>query len=123
MVELRRCLDTYALAEIANGNPAFAEYLNASFVITDITLAEFYSTLLREDEKTAEYWFRKLERFSFPVSKEILKEAMKFRHDHKKSRISFFDAVGYQFSLKEGYFFVTGDKEFEHFANVEFKKK
>ena len=123
MVELTRCLDTYALFEIANGNPAFADYLDTNFIITDITLAEFYYVLLREDQKTAEYWFKKLERFSLPVNKEILKEAMKFRHENKKSRISFFDAVGYLFSIKEGYYFVTGDKEFEHLANVEFKKK
>lgn len=124
MVEVRKCLDTYALVEIANGNAKFAGYLNSNFVITDLTLAEFYAVLLREEgEKVADYWFKKLERYSLLVIKEILIEAIKFRHEHKKQDISFFDAVGYTFSVKNGYYFVTGDKEFESLPNVEFKKK
>ena len=124
MVEIRRCLGTYALIEIAKGNPKFAEYSNFHFIITDLILAEFYSVLLREEGgKVADYWFRKLEGYSVPVNKEILIDAIKFRHENKKANISFFDAVGYIFSLKNGYFFVTGDKEFEKFRNVEFKKK
>ncbi len=124
MVEVRKCLDTYALIEISKGNPKFAEYINYNFVITDLTLAEFYSVLLREEgEKIAEYWVKKLERYSLPVTKEILIEAIKFRYEHRKQDISFFDAVGYIFSLKNGYYFVTGDKEFEDFPSIEFKKK
>src|SRR3989338_7101923 len=124
MVKVKKCLDTYALVEIANANPKFAEYLNSDFAITDLTLAEFYAVLLREEgEKVADYWFKKLERYSILVIKEILIEAIKFRHEHKKQNISFFDAVGYMFSVKNGYYFVTGDKEFESLQNVEFKKK
>ena len=124
MVEIKRCLDTYVLIEIARSNPKFAEYLNSEFVITDLTLAEFYSVLLREEgENVAEFWFKKLERYSVQVIKEILIEAIKFGHEHKKTNISFFDAVGYIFSIKNGYYFVTGDKEFEKMINVEFKKK
>jgi predicted nucleic acid-binding protein len=124
MVEIKKCLDTYALVEIANSNPKFAEYLNSPFVLTDLTLAEFYSVLLREEgESIADYWFKKLERYSIAVNKETLIEAIKFRHTHKKTNISFFDAVGYVFSIKNGCYFVTGDKEFEDFEFVDFKKK
>lgn len=124
MVEIKRCLDTYALVEIANGNPAFVSYLNKEFVITDLTLAEFYAVLLREyNEKTADYWHKKLEHYSVTADKTVLIEAIKFRYEHRKSKISLFDAVGYIFSLRNGYIFVTGDKEFEDFKNVEFKKK
>jgi len=124
MVEVKKCLDTYALVEIARGNSKFAEYLNADFVITDLTLAEFYAVLLREEgEGVANYWFKKLERYALPLSKDLLIDAIKFRHEHKKQRISFFDAAGYVFSLKNGSRFVTGDKEFEKFEGVEFKKK
>jgi len=124
MVDVKRCLDTYALVEIAKGNPKFAEYLNSDFVLTDLTLAEFYLVLFREDgEKVADYWFKKLERYSVSVSRDLLIEAVKFRYEHRKSDISFFDAIGYVFSIKNGYYFVTGDKEFENLANVEFKKK
>ena len=124
MVEVKRCLDTYALVEIAKGNPKFVNYLNSAFVLNDLTLAEFYLVLLREDgEKVADYWFKKLERYSLPVSKELLIEAIKFRYENRKTDISFFDAVGYIFSLNNRYLFVTGNKEFKKFANVEFKKK
>ena len=124
MVEIRKCLDTYALIEISNGNSKFVGYLDSDFVITDLTLVEFYSVILREyNEQTADYWFKKLEQYSVSVEKSILKEAVKFRYENRKSNISFFDAVGYIFSIKKGYLFVTGDKEFENFKNVEFKKK
>ncbi|NCO11034.1 hypothetical protein CO038_04145 [Candidatus Pacearchaeota archaeon CG_4_9_14_0_2_um_filter_39_13] len=124
MGEIKKCLDTYALIEIANENKNFIQYLNVEFVITDTTLAEFFIVLLREQgEKVADYWFKKLEGYSVPADKYVLKAAMKFKHEHKKQNISFFDAVGYVFSMNNGYPFVTGDKEFENFKNVEFRKK
>ncbi len=124
MDEIKRCLDTYVLVEIKLGNPKFSDYFKSRFVIVDLILAEFYSVLLREEsEEVAEYWFKKLEGYSVSVSKKILIEAVKFRYKHKRSRISFFDAVGYIFSLKNGYKFVTGDKEFKKLDNVEFRKK
>ncbi len=124
MDEIKKCLDTYALIEIKLGNPKFIIYGKYDFIITDITLAEFYSVILREEgEEKADYWVKKLEKYSVNVEKEILIEAVKFRQKHKKSNISFFDAVGYIFSLKKGYKFVTGDKEFEKLNNVEFIKK
>lgn len=118
------CLDTYALYEISQGNPKFADYLKEDFVITDITLAEFYGVILRNyNEQTADYWFKRLESYSINIGRLILIEAIKFRYKHRKSNISFFDAVGYVFSLINGFLFVTGDKEFEKFKNVEFNKK
>jgi predicted nucleic acid-binding protein len=121
---IEKCLDTYILIEIYLGNKNFLEYLNIEFVITDLTLAEFYGVLLRDyGEDDANLWFEKLERYSVPVEKGILKEAVKFRRKNKKSGISFFDAAGYIFALKKGYKFVTGDKEFESLNNVEFKRR
>ncbi|MBS3077307.1 PIN domain-containing protein [Candidatus Pacearchaeota archaeon] len=124
MVEIKKCLDTYALVEIFLGNKKFTDYLHKEFIINDLTLAEFYGVLLREeDEKVAHYWFKKLERYSQPADIDTLIESVKFRQAHKKTNISFFDAVGYIFSIKNGCYFVTGDKEFEDFDFVEFKKK
>ncbi|MFQ5531561.1 MAG: type II toxin-antitoxin system VapC family toxin [Candidatus Nanoarchaeia archaeon] len=124
MDEIKNCLDTYALVEIKLGNPKFMKYFRAKFVITDLTLAEFYSVLLREEkEETADYWIKKFENYSVPVKKKILLEAVKFRRKNNKTNISFFDAVGYVFSIENKYSFVTGDKEFEKFKGVEFRKK
>ena len=117
-------MDTYALVEIAQGNSKFATYLNGDFVITDLTLAEFFGVLLRsEGEEIAEYWFKKLGAYSIAVDKDLLREAVKFRYEHRKADISLFDSVGYVFSIKNGFLFVTGDKEFEKFEGVEFRKK
>ncbi len=123
MDEIKRCLDTYALVEIKLGNPNYEFIMKSNFIIADITLAEFYSVLLREEnEQTANYWIKKLEYNSRSVSREILIEAVKFRHENKKTNISFYDAVGYIFSLKHNCVFVTGDKEFKNFEKVEFIK-
>ena len=102
-----KCLDTYALIEIAKGNPKFMEYLDINFVTTDLNLAELYSVILREEgSKNADFWFKKLEPYSVPVDKLILIEAVKFRRENKKQNISFFDAVGYIFALANKYIFV-----------------
>ena len=119
----RKCLDSYALVEIARGNSRFTSYLSEEVVITHLTLVEFYGVLLREEgEKTAEYWFGKLTPYAAPVSLDILKAAVVFRYLHRKQRISFFDAVGYLYSLNNHFLFVTGDKEFKGRENVEHKK-
>jgi predicted nucleic acid-binding protein len=119
-----RCLDTYALIEIYLENEKFSKYLEIEFVITDLTLAEFFGVMLRNyGEEEADFWFKKLEKYSVPADKDILKEAVKFRKKYKKQRVSFFDAVGYIFSVKNQYIFVTGDKEFENMIGVEFVKR
>ena len=120
---VKKCLDTYALVEIARGNNRFLTYLDEDIVITEITLAEFYGVLLRDfNERTADYWYKKLFPYSTPVSMPILVSAIKFRFENRKESISFFDAVGYMFSLITGYVFVTGDHAFEKKKNVEYKK-
>ncbi|MEK6861818.1 MAG: PIN domain-containing protein [Nanoarchaeota archaeon] len=121
---IKKCLDTYALIEIYLGNEKFTNYLEEDFVINDLILAEFYGVMLKNyGRNEADIWFNKLEEYSVSVDREILKEAVKFRQENKRKDLSFFDAVGYIFSLKNNYKFVTGDKEFEHMINVEFKKK
>lgn len=118
------CLDTSVLVEIAKANPKFAKLNKEAFVIPDAILAEFYGVVLREwDEQTAEYWFNKMSPFAQQTTKELLKEAVKFRHENKAKNLSFFDAVGYVYAVKSGHKFLTGDKDFEGLPNVEFVKK
>ena len=118
-----KCLDTYILCEICKANVNFIKYLNENCIINDLTLAEFYSVVLREyNEQTAEYWFQKLQKYAQPVPLQLLIKAIKFRAENKKHNFSFFDAVGYIFAKEHGYLFVTGDKEFEDFPGVEFVK-
>jgi len=117
------CLDTYALVEINNGNAKFVDLLDKDVVITDLTMTEFYADMYRKyDEKTADYWHRKLSVFCRSVSRDILIKAVKFRIDNKKQNFSFFDCVGYVFALENNIKFVTGDKEFKHKEGVLFIK-
>lgn len=118
------CFDTYALIEIAKDNPKFTRYNRQEFLITDLTLAEFYNIMMRDfNEQTADYWFKKVSPNSKPVSKELLVEAVKFRRKNMTKNISFFDAVGYVYAKTKGHKFLTGDKAFEGMENVEFVKK
>src|SRR3989344_7133080 len=111
----RRCLDTYALVEISEGNPGFVAYLSEDITIPELILAEFYALLLRRfGEKTALYWLRKLQPYAVKVDLDTLIEAMSFREKNRQKNLSFFDAVGYLFSIRNNLIFVTGDKEFEH---------
>ncbi len=117
------CLDTYALAEIGDGNPKFIDFLNKEFIITDLTLAEYYSVLYREGkEDKAIYWHSILASFCKPVSREILIKALKYRIDNKKEDLSIFDCVGYIYSLENKLQFVTGDRAFEGRKGVLFIK-
>ncbi|OGI64939.1 hypothetical protein A2642_02440 [Candidatus Nomurabacteria bacterium RIFCSPHIGHO2_01_FULL_39_10] len=119
-----KCLDTYTLVEIEAGNPKFAKFLNEEFVITDLTMAEFYGDLYKKyDQKTAEYWLKKLSPFCQTVSRDIIIQAVQYRIDNKSQNLSFFDCIGYLFSLHHNIKFVTGDKEFRHKENVEFIQK
>ena len=116
-----RCLDTYALVEINNGNPRFANLLNEEIVIPDVTMSEFYGYLYkRYDLKTADYWLRKLSFFCKPVSRDILIKAARFRIDNSKQDLSFFDCAGYIFALENKMNFVTGDRAFKGKEGVEF---
>ncbi len=117
-------LDTYALYEISQGNNNYLKYFDEDFVINELTLVEFYGVIFRQyDEKTADYWFKKLLPYKKLVPLEILIKAIKFRITNSNKNISFFDSVGYIFALENNGLFVTGDKEFEKLKDVEFVKK
>ncbi|MDP2924992.1 MAG: PIN domain-containing protein [Nanoarchaeota archaeon] len=119
-----KCLDTYALMEIYNGNPKFSDYLSSNSIITGETIAEFYGVLLKEhDIEEADFWYKKLKFLVKNVSFEILVKAIKFKFENRKKGVSFFDSVGYIYSIENNLIFVTGDKEFEGLKNVEFIKK
>lgn len=118
-----KCLDTYALIEITQGNLKYRKITEEDFLITDLTLSEFYSHLYKKhDLKTAEYWLRKFIYFTKPVPLGTLLKAVRFRTDNKKQNLSFFDCVGYVFARENNLTFVTGDQEFKDRDGVEFIK-
>ena len=56
------------------------------------------------------------------IDDETLKNAIKFRKKHKKNNLSYTDCIGYNYALMHNLKFLTGDKEFRDFDNVEFAK-
>ena len=118
------CLDTYALIETSMGNPKFSRLMREEFVITDLTMAEFYIVLRKKhNDETAHYWHRKLAPFCKPVARQTLINALIFREENKKEDISVFDAAGYIFSKENKYDFVTGDKAFKSKLGIKFIQK
>jgi len=119
-----KCLDSYALVEIVNGNGKFMKYMEEAFVVTNFTLAEFYLVIYKRfNMETAEYWFKKLERYSVSLDRFVLKKAVVFKYENRGNNVSIYDAVRYIYSLENKCDFVTGDKEFKGLKGVEFVKK
>jgi predicted nucleic acid-binding protein len=120
---MKICLDTYALMELHDHNPEYAQIFDKEWVVTELTLAEFYALLYRKhNEKTADYWCAKFTAFSTPVPLELLLKATKFRIDNAEQNLSFFDCVGYIYAQEHGMQFVTGDKQFKGRPGVLFVK-
>ena len=118
-----RCLDTYALIEMLEGNPAYSEIIRGEFVVPDSTLAEFYLMMCKKpNEKTAKYWLERFRPYSRPAGLDIWIEALRYRAAHKPAKLSIFDCVGYAYSRANKCLFVTGDKEFRGVEGVEFIK-
>jgi len=113
------CLDTYALFEIKNNNPKYAVIANRDFILSDLTLAEFYWVMMRDEGSEIAYsWYRKLKPFAVKTNVDMHVEAMDFRFKHRKAKLSFFDCIGYVTAQLRNYQFVTGDKEFEKIKGV-----
>lgn len=119
-----KCLDTYALIEIAKANPKFRKYTQKDFVIADVILAEFYWVLCRDfSVDIADSWFDRLTPYVVSTGSLLYQQSIKLRHERKKQKLTFFDCVGYTLARQRKIPFVTGDKEFEHLPGVEFIKK
>jgi len=117
------CLDTYALVEISEENGLYDKILEADFVVTSPTMAEFYLIMYTKfNEKTANYWFKRLKPSCVNPDEDIWIKAVKFRYEHKSENLSIFDCIGYIYSVENGCLFVTGDKEFKNKKGVEFIK-
>ena len=114
---------TYAIFEIINGNKNYEKYRSFNFIVSILNIAEFYAGLLKDngmieaDKVYANFTFDILE-----IPENVMIEAVKFKHKYKKQDISLPDSVGYLLAKKYKLRFLTGDKEFEGFDNVEFIK-
>ncbi len=116
--------DTYAFYEIITGNPNYAKFTkDVKIITTKLNLMELYYQLLslyNKDEAIS--LFRRYWEFIIPITDEDIIEAMDFRKAHYKRDLSYVDCIGYIIAMKTGIPFLTGDKGFRDFPNVEFVK-
>lgn len=113
------CLDTSALMEIAQANPKFLVYAAEEFLLPDPILAEFASIMLRRyDERTTDYWYKRLQPFARPVDLGLWYLAAKFRWKSHRRKLSLFDAVVYAFAQRNRRVLVTADTDFRNLPGV-----
>lgn len=116
--------DSYAIIEIIKKNHKYDIYAEEDIVLTLFNLAEVYwSVMLDEGEQKADEIFSKFRENVVEVDDETLKEAIKFRKEHKKKDLSYTDCIGYIYAKRNNLKFLTGDSKFEHLPFVEFVKK
>lgn len=112
--------DSYAIVEIIKGNPNYARYTQDEVVLTIFNLAEIYwSALNKLEEKAAEEIYVQYKSSLVEINDDVLKNAMKFRKQHKTKGFSYTDCIGYCCALENDLKFLTGDKEFKGMDNVE----
>lgn len=115
--------DTYAIIKIIGENKNYEKYKEEEIVTSILNIGEVYYILLREKgEETADYWHKMLKQSAFLVDIDTIIKAMKFRFENKSKKFSFIDCVGYIIAKDKRLRFLTGDKSFENFENVEFVK-
>lgn len=117
-------LDTYAMFEIAKGNPKYIPYTTGvQIATTQLQLMELYYTLLRVfGKECAERYYHLFQPYAILLEDDIIKEAMKFKLFHKNRNLSYVDCVGYMIAIVKKVYFLTGDRQFEDLPNVEYVK-
>jgi len=116
--------DTYAFIEIVKENENYKSYKkDVGIVTTILNLMELHYSLLRTvGKEEADKHFDRLLPFVIQIPNEVIKKANEFKVINRKRKISYVDCIGYVFSMRMNIKFLTGDKEFKGFENVEFVK-
>lgn len=116
--------DTYAFFEILRGNPNYDNFkTGVGTITTKLNLMEFHHQLLRmQGEAFADKYYDKYEKFAVPFDGTTIKNASKFRYEHKKLNMSYIDCIGYIIAKSRNVAFLTGDNAFKGMENVEFVK-
>ena len=116
--------DSYAINELVKGNPLYAKYGNEVVVITQFNLVEIYWSFMNDfDEKKANELYTYFKDCVAPIEDVVIQNAIKFRKENKKRKLSYADCIGYCYALYHNLLFLTGDKEFEKLPYVEFLRK
>ncbi len=117
---MKHFLDTYALVEILNGNPAYQGELDGAGTSL-YHLFELHVQLARlRDEPSADSVFGDLRPLAAEVQDADILAASRFKLAHPKKRLSYADALGYAMARQRSVPFVTGDAAFRGVDGVRF---
>ena len=123
MEKIKFFFDTYAFIEILKQNKNYLPYKNCKILTTKLNLMELhYSILKNVGKEQADKIYEQLLKFAIEIPDEIIKKANQFKYLHKKQKLSYIDSIGYVLAKVKNIKFLTGDKEFQNFPNVEFVK-
>ncbi len=116
--------DTYALVEIARGNPNYSKYSESvNIMLNKLNLMEYAYFLLRiKKENRIQSLFNEYIKYNIEPSINALIEAVKFKLVQRKDKLSYIDCLGYMIAKENRVKFLTGDEKFRNMDNVEFVK-
>jgi len=115
--------DSYAIMEIIKGNPNYEKYIDKNIILIKENIFEIYFSILRQiGEDVADEILREYYPNVVDFDEHVIREAAVLKNKYYKQNISITDCIGYILALRLGIKFLTGDKEFENFDNVEFVK-
>jgi predicted nucleic acid-binding protein len=113
-------LDTYALIEITKGKKSFEKYLDYELKTSLFNLYELHYILLRDyGREKAKHYFLQFKDLLIEISDKDIFFGSEFRLGNRKMRFSYTDALGNAIAMKRGFVFLTGDRAFSGFKNVE----
>jgi PIN domain. len=126
MAKTRYFYDSYAVIAYLSDNPDYRAYFEENDgVLTKLNLIEIcFRTIEVHGTEAAAEVIKLLTKYVIDFSQTDIIESMKLRLTLKKTgrNMSYADAVGYYLAQKNKLKFLTGDKEFEELAGVEFVK-
>ncbi|MBI5064667.1 PIN domain-containing protein [Candidatus Woesearchaeota archaeon] len=119
----RYFFDTYALFSLVEGRNSYAGYGDKPVFLTVFNLSELYFLVLRDfGESKAKKVYYQFKCCVVELADEILFEALKFRLNNMKKKLSYADCIGYAYAKKNNMIFLTGDEQFSGLDAVELVK-
>ncbi|OPX65532.1 MULTISPECIES: PIN domain-containing protein [unclassified Methanoregula] len=118
--------DTYAIIELLKGSPRYRPYKDAVLITTEFNLAEFAYAVARDYPDTAQDICSQVRHgmnLYHPGDRDYLGASYLRRESALAGKkLSLIDCVGYSVAASLSLPFLTGDREFEGMAGVEFVK-
>lgn len=115
--------DAYALIELIRGNPSYSRFKEEIAVTSAPQVAEVLYYALRTGQ-TSEFKLalQKMRPEMLSAALSDWEEAASMKFSNKDKHMSLIDCLGYGLARRNYLKFLTGDRQFEGMANVEFVK-